>query len=48
MQKESILTLKNMVLTAVVSPFQITDKRVSRKHAILEVVDGQVRIKPVT
>ncbi|NXI69777.1 APLF factor, partial [Anseranas semipalmata] len=25
----------------------ITDKRVSRKHAILEVVDGQVRIKPI-
>ncbi|XP_021247913.1 aprataxin and PNK-like factor isoform X2 [Numida meleagris] len=25
----------------------ITDKRVSRKHAILEVVGGQVRIKPI-
>ncbi|NWJ01818.1 APLF factor, partial [Crypturellus undulatus] len=25
----------------------ITDKRVSRKHAILEVEDGQVRIKPI-
>ncbi|KFV87501.1 Aprataxin and PNK-like factor, partial [Struthio camelus australis] len=27
--------------------FQITDKRVSRKHAILEVEGGQVRIKPI-
>uniref|UniRef100_A0A8D1BRJ0 Aprataxin and PNK-like factor n=1 Tax=Sus scrofa TaxID=9823 RepID=A0A8D1BRJ0_PIG len=25
----------------------ITDKRVSRRHAILEVVDGQLRIKPI-
>ncbi|XP_066234197.1 aprataxin and PNK-like factor isoform X2 [Saccopteryx leptura] len=25
----------------------ITDKRVSRKHAVLEVVDGQLRIKPI-
>ncbi|KAM8784660.1 aprataxin and PNK-like factor isoform 2-T2 [Rhynchonycteris naso] len=26
---------------------RITDKRVSRKHAVLEVVDGQLRIKPI-
>ncbi|XP_076990544.1 aprataxin and PNK-like factor isoform X3 [Tamandua tetradactyla] len=26
---------------------KITDKRVSRRHAILEVVDGQLRIKPI-
>ncbi|XP_058407037.1 aprataxin and PNK-like factor isoform X1 [Diceros bicornis minor] len=25
----------------------ITDKRVSRRHAILEIVDGQLRIKPI-
>lgn len=29
-------------------PLQITDKRVSRKHAVLEVVGDQLRIKPVT
>uniref|UniRef100_A0A0N4SW39 Aprataxin and PNKP like factor n=1 Tax=Mus musculus TaxID=10090 RepID=A0A0N4SW39_MOUSE len=26
--------------------YEITDKRVSRRHAILEVVDSQLRIKP--
>uniref|UniRef100_A0A671EGW7 Aprataxin and PNKP like factor n=1 Tax=Rhinolophus ferrumequinum TaxID=59479 RepID=A0A671EGW7_RHIFE len=40
-QTNHLEVFKNLELT------EITDKRVSRRHAILEVVGGQLRIKPI-